>query len=39
MIYRDEYYDPDTVDRRIAEIIFAMHKNDPLGIVKILFEP
>ena len=39
MIYRDEYYDPDTVDRGIAEIIVSKHKNGPLGTVKMLFEP
>ena len=39
IIYRDEYYDPDTVDRGIAEIIVSKHKNGPLGTVKMLFEP
>ena len=39
MIYRDEYYDPDTVERGIAEIIVSKHKNGPLGTVKMLFEP
>ena len=39
MIYRDEYYDPDTIDRGIAEIIVSKHKNGPLGTVKMLFEP
>ena len=39
MIYRDEYYDPDTIDRGIAEIIVSKNKNGPLGTVKMLFEP
>jgi len=39
MIYRDEYYDPDTEDRGIAEIITCKHRNGPLGTVKLLFEP
>ena len=39
MLYRDEYYDPDTEDRGIAEIIITKHKNGPVGTVKMLFEP
>ena len=39
MIYRDEYYDPDTADRGITEIITCKHRNGPLGTVKLLFEP
>jgi replicative DNA helicase len=38
MLYRDEYYDPNTVDRGIAEIIIAKHRNGPTGTVKLLFE-
>ena len=39
MIYRDEYYKPETEDRGIAEIITCKHRNGPLGTVKLLFEP
>lgn len=39
MLYRDEYYNPDTPDRGIAEIIVAKHRNGPVGTVKLLFEP
>ena len=39
MIYRDEYYDPDTEDRGIAELITCKHRNGPVGTVKLLFEP
>ena len=39
MIYRDEYYDPETEDRGIAELITCKHRNGPLGTVKLLFEP
>ena len=39
MIYRDEYYYPETDDRGLAEIITCKHKNGPLGTVKLLFEP
>ncbi|MEM9164422.1 MAG: replicative DNA helicase [Cyanobacteria bacterium P01_F01_bin.4] len=39
MLYREEYYDPDTPDRGIAEVIIAKHRNGPTGTVKLLFEP
>jgi replicative DNA helicase len=39
MLYRDEYYNPDTPDRGITEIIITKHRNGPTGMVKLLFEP
>lgn len=39
MIYRDDYYTPDTPDRGITEIIIAKHRNGPTGTVKLLFDP
>ncbi|MGG6297499.1 replicative DNA helicase [Leptolyngbya sp. AN02str] len=39
MLYRDEYYNPDTPDRGIAEVILTKHRNGPIGTVKLLFEP
>ena len=39
MIYRDEYYNPDTPDRGITEVIITKHRNGPVGTVKLLFEP
>ncbi len=39
MLYREEYYDPDTPDRGIAEVIITKHRNGPTGAVKLLFEP
>ncbi len=39
MIYRDEYYNPDTPDRGITELIVTKHRNGPVGTVKLLFEP
>ena len=39
MLYRDEYYEPETEDRGIAELIVTKHRNGPVGTVKLLFEP
>ncbi|NJN19929.1 MAG: replicative DNA helicase [Leptolyngbya sp. RL_3_1] len=39
MLYREEYYDPDTPDRGITEIIINKHRNGPTGTIKLLFEP
>ncbi len=39
MLYRDEYYNPDSPDRGIAEVIITKHRNGPVGTVKLLFEP
>ncbi len=39
MIYRDEYYNPDTPDRGVTEVIVTKHRNGPIGTVKLLFEP
>ncbi|MFB2920560.1 replicative DNA helicase [Aerosakkonema funiforme] len=37
MLYRDVYYNPDSPDRDIAEVIIAKHRNGPTGTVKLLF--
>jgi replicative DNA helicase len=39
MLYREEYYSPDTIERGIAEVIIAKHRNGPTGTVKLLFQP
>jgi len=39
MLYRDEYYNPDSPDRGIAEVIITKHRNGPTGIIKLLFDP
>ena len=39
MLYRDSYYNPDTPDRDITELIITKHRNGPTGIVKLLFDP
>ena len=38
-IYRDEYYNPESEDRGITEIIVTKQENGPVGTVKLLFEP
>lgn len=38
MLYRDEYYNPDTLDKGLAEAIIVKHRNGPTGPVKLLFE-
>ena len=37
MIYRDEYYNPDTPDRGITEVSIVKHRNGPVGTIKLLF--
>ncbi len=39
MLYRDSYYNPDSPDRNVAEVIIAKHRNGPTGTVKLLFDP
>jgi replicative DNA helicase len=39
MLYRDEYYSPDTPERGIAEAIIAKHRHGPTGTIKLLFDP
>jgi replicative DNA helicase len=39
MIYRDDYYNPETADRGITEVIITKHRSGPVGTCKLLFEP
>jgi len=36
-IYRDEYYDPETEEKNIAEILVKKHRNGPVGAIKLYF--
>ncbi|MBD2255258.1 replicative DNA helicase [Nostoc parmelioides] len=38
MLYRDEYYEPSTVDRGVAEIILAKNRDGATGTIKLLFD-
>ena len=38
MLYRDEYYNPQTIDLGVCELIVAKHRNGPTGTVKLLFD-
>ncbi len=37
MMYRDEYYKPDTTEKGVAEVILGKHRNGPTGTVKLTF--
>ena len=38
-IYRDDYYNPDTEDKNIAEIIIAKQRNGPIGTIELVWLP
>ncbi len=37
-LYRDEYYNPETEDKGIAEVILQKQRNGPLGTVKLAYK-
>ncbi|PIZ01117.1 replicative DNA helicase [bacterium (Candidatus Howlettbacteria) CG_4_10_14_0_8_um_filter_40_9] len=39
MIYREDYYDPDTERKNIADILVRKHRNGPIGSVELYFQP
>ena len=39
LMYREEYDDPGTTNKGVAEVIIGKHRNGPTGTVKLLFEP
>lgn len=38
MLYRDEYYNPESIEKGVAEIIIVKHRNGATGTVKLLFD-
>jgi len=38
-IYREEYYDPETEKKNIAQILVRKHRNGPTGEVELYFHP
>ncbi|MCL5056256.1 MAG: replicative DNA helicase, partial [Firmicutes bacterium] len=37
LIYRDDYYNPNSEDKGIAEIAVAKQRNGPVGTIKLAF--
>ena len=37
-IYRDEYYNKETTDKNLAEVIIAKQRNGSTGTVKLVFQ-
>ncbi|MFT4621992.1 MAG: replicative DNA helicase [Myxococcota bacterium] len=37
-IYRDDYYNPESADQGLAEVIIAKQRNGPTGTVKLAFQ-
>jgi len=38
LLYRDDYYDPDSDERNLAEVIVGKQRNGPTGVIKLGFD-
>ncbi|MBQ3664765.1 MAG: replicative DNA helicase [Lachnospiraceae bacterium] len=38
-LYRDDYYNPDSPEKGIAEVIIAKQRNGPIGTIKLVWLP
>lgn len=38
-LYRDDYYNPNTEEKNIAEVIIAKQRNGPVGTIKLAWQP
>jgi replicative DNA helicase len=39
LLFREEYYNPDTPDKGVMEVAVAKNRNGPTGVCKVLFNP
>nr|YP_009327074.1 DNA replication helicase [Pleurocladia lacustris]ANS57525.1 DNA replication helicase [Pleurocladia lacustris]ANS57669.1 DNA replication helicase [Pleurocladia lacustris] len=39
MLYREDYYNKETLDKNIIELIIAKHRNGPIGSTTLIFDP
>ena len=39
MLYRDDYYNKESSEKNIIEIIISKHRNGPIGSTKLIFDP
>ncbi|MEK7621099.1 MAG: DnaB-like helicase C-terminal domain-containing protein, partial [Patescibacteria group bacterium] len=38
-LYREDYYNPDTDNQHITDLIIAKHRNGPTGKIQLYFHP
>lgn len=38
MLYRDSYYNSNSLESKLAELIIAKHRNGPIGTIKLTFD-
>jgi replicative DNA helicase len=38
-LYREEYYDPETEDQNVAELLIRKHRNGPIDTIRLAFLP